>query len=73
MAHLCENFPCHPIMPEGFLCEFCKCPEFFDPKCSGNPKWEKVGKTEIKDCSECIVPHTPEYVKKNYHILNTVY
>ena len=62
--HICENFPCHEII-SGFSCEYCYCP-IYEKDCKaygGNPKFLN-GKTEvIKDCSECILPHKPEFEK----------
>lgn len=67
MANLCEAYPCHEDLPKDFSCEFCYCPEYDDPKCSGKPKWIKLSnRGRLKDCSECTVPHTSEYVTKYY-------
>ena len=67
MSNLCEYYPCHSGIFPGFMCEFCYCPEYVDVKCSGNPKWIRdVNGCKIKDCSECLVPHTAEYVKKHF-------
>ena len=65
MANQCECYPCHSGLFKGFSCEFCYCPEYDEPKCSGTPKWIGIRKN-IKDCSECAVPHTEEYVTKYY-------
>lgn len=67
MANLCEYYPCHKDLPKGFSCEFCYCPEYDNKECSGKPKWIKTGeRTRLKDCSECLVPHTSEYVVNYY-------
>jgi Zn-finger protein len=64
MANCCEYYPCHSGLFQGFSCEFCHCPEYYT-KCSGTPKW--VGdRKEIKDCSECLIPHNSEYVRNYY-------
>ena len=73
MANICEFYPCHEVFV-GFDCAFCRCPEYKNPNCSGNPKWIDLScKGKLKDCSDCVVPHTPEYVKANSHFLKTVY
>jgi Zn-finger protein len=68
MSNVCEFYPCHENLPQGFSCELCYCPEYFYTKCSGNPKWIKNrdSRTEIKDCSECTINHTSEYVTKHF-------
>jgi Zn-finger protein len=64
MANICDYYPCHdPI--KGFSCEYCYCPLYeSDCKNVGNPKFIEVRKGSIKDCSDCILPHKPEF-KKN--------
>ena len=54
----CEFFPCHAgADPEHFNCLFCYCPLYaLGKKCGGNPQY--FG--DIKDCSNCCVPHRPE-------------
>lgn len=67
MANLCEAYPCHSGITSDFACEFCYCPEYDDPNCAGSPKWiELANRGRIKDCSECLLPHTSEYIKKHY-------
>ena len=53
----CEFFPCHETdHPEDFNCLFCYCPLFtLGEKCKGNFRYTDKG---IKDCSNCLVPHT---------------
>ena len=53
----CEYFPCHNTKnKEGFNCLFCYCPLYMlKNKCGGNFKY----KNGIKDCSDCLVPHSP--------------
>ncbi len=55
----CEYFPCHQgIKEEEFNCLFCYCPLYMLGKdCGGNPCYTESGR---KDCSQCIVPHSPE-------------
>ena len=62
----CDYYPCHSGLT-SFSCEFCYCPEYYTKECSGNPKWirDKTGML-IKDCSNCIVNHTEEYVTSYY-------
>lgn len=59
----CEYYPCHKA--ERINCLFCFCP-LYSTDCGGNCKWiyGRNGKL-IKDCSNCIIPHTDggyEYV-----------
>lgn len=51
----CEYYPCHKC--EHINCLFCFCP-LYRFSCDGNFKMIKTkdGK-EIKDCSDCLVPH----------------
>jgi len=53
----CEFFPCHKTNdPEKFNCLFCYCPLYMlKDKCGGNFKYTNG----IKDCSDCLVPHSP--------------
>lgn len=53
----CEYFPCHKMEhPEQFNCLFCYCPLYaLKDKCGGNFRYTKNG---IKDCSQCLVPHS---------------
>lgn len=59
----CEYFPCHNVKDsEQFNCLFCYCPLYMlKDKCGGN----FVYSSGIKDCSKCIIPHSPggyEYI-----------
>ncbi|MBQ3185176.1 MAG: cysteine-rich small domain-containing protein [Firmicutes bacterium] len=53
----CECFPCHNVSNEDdFNCLFCYCPLYtLGDKCGGNFKYLENG---IKDCSNCMVPHS---------------
>lgn len=52
----CEYFPCHKTSGEVFNCMFCCCPLFpLGDKCGGNFTYIEDG---IKDCSNCLIPHT---------------
>ena len=55
----CEYFPCHPNAdPERFNCLFCYCPLYaLGSDCGGNFTHTDSG---VKDCSGCLIPHTPE-------------
>ena len=55
----CEYFPCHNHEPDTpFNCLFCFCPLYpLGERCRGN--FVYLGK--VKDCSGCLLPHTPEY------------
>jgi Zn-finger protein len=68
MANQCEHYPCHNDLPKDFSCEFCYCPEYENAKCTGTPKviLSSDGRTEIKDCSDCLTPHQSKYVTTYY-------
>lgn len=53
----CKYFPCHKVNnTENFNCLFCYCPLYFlGDKCGGKFSFYN----EIKDCSECLIPHSP--------------
>ncbi|MCJ2166288.1 cysteine-rich small domain-containing protein [Pseudodesulfovibrio sp. S3-i] len=54
----CEYFPCHETRrPEKFNCLFCYCPLYFFEECGGN---YRVLESGVKDCTACLIPHTPE-------------
>ncbi|MBN2898664.1 MAG: cysteine-rich small domain-containing protein [Clostridia bacterium] len=54
----CEFFPCHKVEDESkFNCLFCYCPLYMlGEDCGGNYTY---GDNGIKDCSHCLVPHSP--------------
>lgn len=52
----CQYFPCHDVKnPDNFNCKFCYCPLYL-LDCGGNFKINK----EVKDCSDCMIPHSPK-------------
>ena len=52
----CEYFPCHKKSGEYFNCMFCHCPLYaLGDKCGGNFVYILDG---IKDCSNCVIPHS---------------
>lgn len=52
----CKYFPCHKVKnPDNFNCKFCYCPLYL-LDCGGNFKM----KGDIKDCSQCMIPHSPK-------------
>ncbi|MFI3166305.1 MAG: cysteine-rich small domain-containing protein [Bacillota bacterium] len=53
----CEYFPCHKVEnKENFNCLFCYCPLYLmGENCGGNFKILPNG---VKDCSNCLVPHS---------------
>ena len=55
----CEYFPCHKVSnEEEFNCLFCFCPLYaLGSGCGGNCSYTKAG---IKDCSACLLPHSPK-------------
>ncbi len=57
----CEYFPCHKDVDlEQFSCLFCYCPLYaLGDKCGGKFTYTENG---IKDCSNCLRPHS----RKNY-------
>ena len=50
----CEYFPCHNS--KEINCLFCFCPLYY-LECGGDFIILQNG---IKDCSNCLIPHTPE-------------
>lgn len=46
---------CHDM--ETIICDYCYCPLYYED-CGGNFKIMEAG---IKDCSDCIFPHTIEF------------
>ncbi len=52
----CEFYPCHKL--ENMNCLFCFCP-LYNFECGGD--FELIttdDKRQIKDCSNCVLPHT---------------
>ena len=57
----CEYFPCHQVSGEYFNCMFCHCPLYaLGDQCGGNFVYIEGG---IKDCSNCVIPHTESGVQ----------
>lgn len=51
----CEWFPCHSTQQiENFSCLMCFCPLYNFADCGGN---YKMLKNNVKDCSDCTIPH----------------
>jgi iron complex transport system ATP-binding protein len=50
---------CHNV-DSSINCMFCYCPLYDNENCGGNPVILSNG---VKDCSNCIKPHTKEFVK----------
>lgn len=48
----CKYLPCHNIGVDKFNCLFCYCP-LYSSDCCG----DYVITEDIKDCSECVIPH----------------
>ena len=67
----CEYFPCHKIKNvEEFNCLFCYCPLYMlKDKCGGN--FVKTG-NNIKDCSNCLVPHAKGSYERIMEKMNEV-
>jgi len=66
----CKYFPCHKT-PDGggdFNCLFCYCPLYpMGDGCGGNFKYS--GEKRIKNCEDCVYPHTPDYYETVVGIL----
>lgn len=60
----CKYFPCHKGVTD-FNCLFCFCPLYSNKNCPGNPQYVNVGEKEIKVCTDCSFPHSPD----NYDII----
>jgi Zn-finger protein len=56
MKKKCKSSPCHKHMSEHFDCMLCYCP-LYEVDCAGN--YKLVGDHLIKDCTDCVRPHTP--------------
>lgn len=49
----------------AFNCLFCYCPLYLDDNCIGSPEYIITGRGQrIKDCSSCLVVHSPEMYDK---------
>ncbi|MCF8012694.1 MAG: cysteine-rich small domain-containing protein [Clostridiales bacterium] len=56
--HSCQFFPCHDdFSEEEFSCLFCYCPLYHMNNCGGD---YTILNNNIKDCSECKLPHKEE-------------
>jgi len=65
LAHICDYFPCHRPWKEGMTCKNCYCPLYKYKDCKhfgGNPKFLKDKGGLIKDCSDCTLPHEPDFI-----------
>ena len=62
----CKFFPCHEVQDEDdFNCLFCYCPLYLDDNCIGSSEYIITGRGQrIKDCSSCLVVHSPEMYDK---------
>ncbi len=69
----CEYFPCHKCSDEYFNCMFCYCPLYtLGSKCGGDFVYTKDG---TKDCSHCMLPHSPEgydYINSKFSELKNI-
>ena len=65
----CKYFPCHAAADaNAFNCLFCYCPLYpMGDKCGGNFKYS--GEKRIKNCEDCVYPHTPGYYETVVGIL----
>lgn len=67
----CEFFPCHKgLETESFNCLFCYCPLYtLGSKCGGDFRY---GDNGIKDCSDCLIPHSPDgfdYIIEHFQLI----
>ncbi|MBP8640630.1 MAG: cysteine-rich small domain-containing protein [Oscillospiraceae bacterium] len=67
----CEFFPCHKTdNNDSFNCLFCYCPLYaLGDQCGGSFSHTPEG---IKDCSNCVIPHTKggyDYIRKNINLI----
>ena len=67
----CQYYPCHANAdPEHFNCLFCYCPLYgLGKTCGGNFLYTKSG---VKDCSNCVVPHSENGYEHVVNMLATV-
>lgn len=58
----CQYFPCHNTGMDlkQFNCMFCYCPLYPMLDCGGSYGIVEHGNYKMKDCSACIIPHTPQ-------------
>ena len=64
MANICEYYPCHKNPCIGFDCTYCMCP-LYEKDCEklgGTPEYIKINRGEVKDCSNCQLPHTTDFL-----------
>lgn len=61
----CKFYPCHKGIEE-MNCLFCYCPLYPMKDCGGNYKMVHIERDdrEVKDCSNCILPHVTENYDK---------
>ena len=52
----CNEFPCHKDMTNEDFCSMCYCPLYMT-ECDGKYELLRDG---MKDCSNCMLPHTEE-------------
>ena len=55
----CKFYPCHNKI-EQINCMFCYCPLYRINDCGGNYNIININGKELKDCSNCVLPHKPE-------------
>jgi len=62
----CEFFPCHNTT--NLNCKFCFCP-LYHIQCEGD---FKVLSNGVKDCSDCLIPHSNDSWDKIINKLNSI-
>ena len=59
MRKICKHYPCHKdTNEEDFDCLLCYCPLYEAEACGGKYTLIHKKKRSIKDCSDCVLPHT---------------
>jgi Zn-finger protein len=68
----CKFYPCHNV--DDINCLFCFCP-LYHLECDGNFTVKKQEQILIKDCSNCLIPHSRqayEYIMSRLKLFNTL-
>jgi len=66
------HFPCHDMGGNAdFNCLFCYCPLYaLGEKCGGIFTWVEHEDIKLKICTDCYLPHQPEYYDTVINNLN---
>lgn len=69
----CEFYPCHRYPHKNFSCMFCYCVLYNITDCGGDYSIIELETGNIKDCSNCYLPHKVEnydYIIRKLHEFN---